>query len=155
MFTTLLPRFLSQAFSRYLFVRTQIFSTLPIAKTRALFLLAVTSWAVIFSSISHAQNVTATVAAGTTPNAIAINPTSNKIYVVNTGSGNVSVIDGNTNSVSTIGAGTNPTALAINSITNRIYVTNSSSNNVTVINGATNATTTVNVGTLPDRKSVV
>ena len=56
--------------------------------------------------IDGATNTTATVAAGTTPYAVAINPTTNKIYVANQGSANVTVIDGVTNTVSaTVAAG--------------------------------------------------
>src|SRR6516162_1382924 len=96
-----------------------------------------------------------------TPNSVAVNTTTDKIYVANTGSfvystgtnhGNVTVIDGATNSTTTV---TDPNALApggpdsrgfgvaANSTTNKIYVVNQRSNNVTLIDGATNSTTTI------------
>jgi YVTN family beta-propeller protein len=71
----------------------------------------------------------------------------NKIYVANQNSANVTVIDGATNSTTTVNAGTNPVSVAVNPVTNKIYVANNASGNVTVIDGATNSTTTVSVGT--------
>jgi YVTN family beta-propeller protein len=94
----------------------------------------------------QAQYVTATLPAGTNPYAAAVNEVTNKIYVANRGSNNVTVIDGPTNSTTTVEAGTYgsyPRAVAVNPVTNKIYVANISSNNVTVIDGATNSTATV------------
>ena len=73
--------------------------------------------------------------------AIAVNPTSNKIYVANYGAGtpgnpgNVTIIDGATNTVFTI---TDPTAVgsisvAVNPVTNQAYIANETSNTVTQI----------------------
>src|SRR6266852_5780374 len=95
------------------------------------------------------QRVTATVAAGAASRAVALNPVTNKIYVANANSNNVTVIDGATNTTATVNAGTFPIAVAVNPVTNTIYVANFNSNNVTVINGATNTTTTVNAGASP------
>ena len=99
--------------------------------------------------IDGATNDTTTVAAGTHPRAVAVNPVTNKIYVANYGSNNVTVIDGATNATTTVAAGTSPYAVAVNPVTNKIYVANYGSDNVTVIDGATNATTTVAAGTNP------
>ena len=52
-----------------------------------------------------AQKVAATVAVGTTPIAIAVNPVTNKIYVANQNSSSVTVIDGATNTTTTVAAG--------------------------------------------------
>jgi YVTN family beta-propeller protein len=63
-----------------------------------------------------------------------------KIYVANSGSNNVSVIDGAENTVkTTITTGTSPYAVAVNQITKTIYISNIDSNNVTVINGNTDS----------------
>ena len=70
----------------------------------------------------RAQTVTATLAAGTTPWAIAVNPVTNTIYVVNSNSNNVTVIDGATNATATVTAGSFPDAIAVNPVTNMIYV---------------------------------
>jgi YVTN family beta-propeller protein len=93
-----------------------------------------------------------------TPNSVAVNATTDKIYVANTGNstgtnhGNVTVIDGATNSTSTV---TDPNALApggpdsrgfglaVDTATNSIYVVNQRSSNVTLIDGATDFTTTI------------
>src|SRR5256884_530428 len=95
------------------------------------------------------QRVTATVAAGAASRAVALNPVTNKIYVANANSNNVTVIDGATNTTTTVSAGTNPAAVAVNPVTNKIYVANQGSANVTVIDEATNTTTTVNAGAGP------
>jgi YVTN family beta-propeller protein len=71
----------------------------------------------------HAQWVTATIPAGTGPNAVAVNPATNMIYVVN-GSDNVTVINGATNLTSTVTVGSYPIAIAVNPLTNTIYVAN-------------------------------
>ena len=72
--------------------------------------------------IDGASNGTVTLSVGTTPIALAVNPVTNQIYVVNWDGGTVTVIDGATNGATTISVGSKPIALAINSLTNRIYV---------------------------------
>lgn len=107
-----------------------------------------------FSSAATAQSVTGTLTAGTAPYAVGVNPVTNKIYVVNNSSNNVTVIDGATNATATVAVGTRPLAVAVNPVTNNIYVANFNSNNVTIINGTTNATATVAVGTSPNSIAV-
>ena len=82
---------------------------------------------------------------GNGPTALALNPVTNKIYVANGYSNNVTVIDGATNTTTTLTAGVIPFAVAVNPVTNKIYVANQGSP-VTVIDGATNATTSVATG---------
>ena len=99
------------------------------------------------------QVVTATIAAGAAPEAVAVNTVTNKIYVANFLSSNVTVIDGATNFTTTVPAGLNPVGVAVNEATNKIYVANrgdcsplgkcQSRGSVTVIDGTTNSTTTV------------
>ena len=48
----------------------------------------------------------------------------NKIYVANYDSDNVTVIDGATNATTTVAVGTNPYAVAVNPVTNKVYVAN-------------------------------
>ncbi len=74
----------------------------------------------------------------------------NKIYVANSGSNDVTIIDGLSNETSTISVGTEPRAIAINTASNKIYVCNWKSNNVTSIDGKTNATTTITTGLHPE-----
>jgi YVTN family beta-propeller protein len=93
---------------------------------------------VIFLAIAvvHADFVTVTIPTGSSPQAVAVNPVINKIYVPNWNSGNVTVIDGATNAATTVTAGTYPWAVAVNPVTDKIYVVNRNSNNVTVIEDA-------------------
>ncbi|MCX6841729.1 MAG: T9SS type A sorting domain-containing protein [candidate division WOR-3 bacterium] len=109
---------------------------------------------VIMTSIGQADWVTATMAAGTNPCFVAVNPVTNKIYVANYGSNDVTVIDGATNGTSTVATGSCPWGVAVNPVTNRIYVPNRYSGTVTVIDGATNGTTTVAVGDYPQAVTV-
>jgi len=91
---------------------------------------------------------------GTYPGNIAVNPVSNKIYVVNHvphANGNVSVIDGKSNLATTVPAGSVPNYIAINHITNKIYIANTGGislpgDTVTQIDGMTNITTKIPLG---------
>lgn len=95
-----------------------------------------------------------TVSTWENPNAIAVNPVTDMIYVANWNSSNVTVINGATDSTTTVNVGTGPDAIAVNPVTGMIYVANQTGNTVTVINGATDSTTTVSVGTGPDAITV-
>ncbi len=101
-----------------------------------------------------AQTITGTIATGTSPSAVAVNPVTHTIYVANSSGGTVTVIDGVTNSVTaTVTTGLTPIALAVNPVTNQIYVANRGcvgfqifchdGGDVTVIDGATNGATQV------------
>ncbi len=98
----------------------------------------------------------ATVATGSTPQAVAVNPVSNRIYVVNQNSNSVTVIDGASNSIiANVGVGASPYAVAINAVTNKIYIANHSANGtVTVVDGQNNPVVNVSVGNFPDAVAV-
>jgi len=100
-------------------------------------------------SAQNSSFTTTTVSTGLGPVAIAVNPVTNRIYVANADSNNVTVIDGTDNSATTVAAGSFPSDIAVNTATNRIYVTNAGSNDVTVINGSNNSTVTVAAGANP------
>jgi uncharacterized repeat protein (TIGR03803 family)/YVTN family beta-propeller protein len=105
-------------------------------------LFAAVAWILAVGS-AQGQTVIATVPVGNAPVAIALNPVTNKVYVSNNGSRNVTVIDGTTNSTTTV-TNSNMQALwgiAANPVTNKIYVANWY--NVIVIDGATNSTLVV------------
>jgi YVTN family beta-propeller protein len=93
---------------------------------------------------------------GRDPEGVAVNPSTNLIYVANEGSDNVSVIDGASNAVvTTVAVGSYPWGVAVNPSTNLIYVANEGSDNVSVIDGASNAVVaTVAVGSNPSGVSV-
>jgi YVTN family beta-propeller protein len=113
-------------------------------------LLSLLCFALIGALSAHAQNVTASVHVGTGPKSVALNPVTNRIYVANYNSNNVTVIDGATNTtLITVATGAGPSQVAVNSVTNKIYVANYLSNNVTVINGANNSAATVAAGSSP------
>ncbi len=69
------------------------------------------------------------------PNGVALDQVTNKIYVSNAMSNDVTVIEGSTNSTTSVGAGVRPAALAVNPTTHKIYVTHQGGHGVTVING--------------------
>ena len=71
---------------------------------------------------------------GDAPASIGRNPSNNNLYVTNSDSGSVSVINPTTNVVTgTIPAGLTPAGIAFNSNNNHIYVTNYGTNTVSVI----------------------
>ena len=76
-----------------------------------------------------------------------MNSSTNKIYVSNEGSNNVTVIDGVTNATTTLTdpSAVAPVAVAVDSATNRVYVSNRGigPGSVTIIDGTTNSFTTV------------
>ncbi len=75
-----------------------------------------------------------TIEVGNTPIYLAVNQTTNRIYVSNFLSSSVSVIDGSTNTVvATIPVATDPSFIDVNSATNKVYVSNI--NSVSVIDG--------------------
>lgn len=79
---------------------------------------------------------------GADPDAVAVNPKSNEVYVANAGSGTISVIDAATNQVSaTIAVHRQPVSIDLNSEGTRAYVANAGSNNVSVLD-------------LPDRRQI-
>ena len=92
-----------------------------------------------------------TVDVGTGPVAVGVNTAENNFYVVNQGSNDVTVIDGDTlQPIDRIRVGSSPGAVVVNPLTNRIYVANQVSNSVSVIDGASgNVIATVGTGSLP------
>jgi YVTN family beta-propeller protein len=76
---------------------------------------------------------------GASPTSIAINLCLNKLYVTNSGSDDVSIINATTNKMITnLNTGITPVALAINPVTNKAYVANYGDNSISVVNGLTN-----------------
>jgi DNA-binding beta-propeller fold protein YncE len=115
---------------------------------------ACTYWGGSITIIDGATHSSTTISVpnSTGPCSVAVNPSTNRIYVGNCGSHNVSVLDGVDNSIIATVTDQNakslsPVAFAVNPTTNRIYVVNSGGyergGNVTVIDGATNSTVTV------------
>src|SRR5215208_5272649 len=73
-----------------------------------------------------------------------VNETTNRVYVVNRNSNNVSVINGLTNTfITNVPVGASPFDVAVNQATNRVYVVNDGpAPAVTVIDGASNTAVT-------------
>ena len=93
------------------------------------------------------KEATASVKVGKDPVALAINETTNRVYVANNGGGSVSVIDGASDVVvATVNVGNLPYVLAVNPVTNKIFVSNTFSDVVTLIDGGTDATSTIKAG---------
>jgi YVTN family beta-propeller protein len=64
---------------------------------------------------------------GIEPSGVVYNPKNNSIYVANSGSNDVSVIDSGTNRISTVEVGIEPSGIAYNPADHNIYVANSGS----------------------------
>ena len=87
---------------------------------------------------AFSQTVQPRITVGTNPVALAANPVTGKVYVANSGSNNVTIIDGVTRTtMGTIPVGSDPHWIAVNPETNRVLVSNFATSNVTVVNGAT------------------
>ena len=87
---------------------------------------------------------------GELPCAIVIDSSSDKVFVANYGSGNVTIIDGTTDSVvATANAGPNPQAIAVDPSNHKVFVANTRASTVTVLDG-TNHTI---VGTIKTSKA--
>ena len=102
----------------------------------------------VFTPGSNFTNYVA-VSLSSAPITLAVNPTTNKIYVAL--AVEIDVIDGATNSLTKVAnlAAAGPNSLAVNPTTNTIYVADAQSN-LTVIDGATGSVTaTIAVGTSP------
>ncbi len=85
------------------------------------------------------------VPAGDGPESLAINETTNRIYVANHESSSVTVIDGASNNTRTIKVSSAPYDVEVNQATNKIYVANRSSQTVSVIDGTTEEVTDIAV----------
>jgi YVTN family beta-propeller protein len=120
-------------------------------RSRVFLFVFLLSFVFSLSVVSGAQSVITSVPTGNKPGAIAVNETTNKIYVINTYDDIVSVIDGLTNNA-TIAASAlqNPVVIAVNPATNKIYVGNNNGSSVasvvTLIYGSNLATTNITVG---------
>jgi YVTN family beta-propeller protein len=92
-------------------------------------------------NLYSSKTLIADIKVGKIPVDIAVNPTTNKVYVANRDSNTLSVIDGKTNSNATknIQVGAKPIRIAVNPTTNKIYVANYGDGTVSVIDGNTNS----------------
>jgi YVTN family beta-propeller protein len=109
------------------------------------------------SDANHPRNVVvATVAVGTDPNELAVSPDSAFVYVPNSGSNNVSVINTGTNQVTaTVPVGNVPTCVAITPDNKVAYVSNFADGTVSLIAVASNRVIeTLTVGTGPEGLAV-
>jgi YVTN family beta-propeller protein len=101
------------------------------------------------AGVADAEYVVDSVTTGNGPVAMAVNPITNRIYVANVNSSDITVVDGATDSAFQVSADSEPWAVAVNPTTNKIYVANYGSADITVIDGVTNGVTTVSVGLHP------
>jgi YVTN family beta-propeller protein len=93
------------------------------------------------------NNAITNIGVGNSPVAVVVNPVTNLIYVANSGSNSVSMIDGSSNTVTatvTSPEMLGPVGLAANPETNQVFVANSGSDYASVISGTTTPATDVN-----------
>ena len=90
-----------------------------------------------FPLAAAATAASPTISVGIGPNGVAVNPSTNTVYVANDAGNSVSVINGSTNTVTaTVSVGSFPNSVAVNPSTNTVYVANANDNSVSVINGS-------------------
>jgi YVTN family beta-propeller protein len=112
--------------------------------------LLVGAMVLITSSVFRAQTILTTVTdpGANQPQALAVNPASNKVYVANAGSHTVTVIDGATNTVSaSLPIGTQVYLMATNPATNKAYTVGNGTGDIDVIDGTTNSVKTITSST--------
>jgi YVTN family beta-propeller protein len=98
-------------------------------------------------SVPALASSTTSIPVGLVPKFVAVNETTNVIYVSNLIGNSVSVIDGAAGTVTaTIPVGVGPEVIDVNSITNTVYVANLEGNSVSVIDGASNTVSTTITG---------
>lgn len=86
------------------------------------------------------DDVSATVAVGRSPRGLAATPDGKRVYVANSGSGTVSVINTATNTLSgEVAVGSKPQGIAVAPDGKRVYVANYDSKNISVIDTDSNA----------------
>src|SRR5258707_11552496 len=107
---------------------------------------------VLLTSSLLSQTFHGTVPVTSYPQAIAVNPFTDKIYTIDEPANDITEIDGVTNATTTIPLGLNAEkslngALAINPLTNTIYAVDGVNNHLAIIDGATRAVTFVPTGT--------
>ena len=110
----------------------------PLLRSAAVAVLAAGALA---APVALAQVAGTRITVGTSPAAVTINPVTNKLYVANSGSNNVTVVNLNTGAKTTLPAGAQPMWIATNPESNTIYVPAMVGANVTVIDGATDTVT--------------
>jgi YVTN family beta-propeller protein len=106
-------------------------------KSKLFLMLAVaTAVALLAWGATGHPTITAAIPVGNKPAGVAIDPSTNRIYVANADNNNVSVIDGTTDTVVAVVAAMYwPFGVAANPGTNRVYVTDNATDAVRVIDG--------------------
>jgi len=87
--------------------------------------------------IDGSSNAATEIAVGSSPDAFAVSPLTNKLYAANSQEPAVTVINGTSNSANTLDLDAYPRGIAVNVATNRVYVTTTNPDTVTVINSVT------------------
>ncbi len=107
--------------------------------------------AVIPGSVAYGGNVTASYPVGSDPFGVAIDTSTGNVYVTNTGSDNVTVLNGSSGAnVANIPVGSSPYGIAYDPTTGNVYVANGGSDDLSVISTSTESVVdSVGVGTTP------
>lgn len=106
---------------------------------------------VVHSTGTFSLNITASYPVGSEPFGVAVDNATGEVYVSNTGSDNVTVLDGQTGlTVANIAVGSSPYGVTYDPASGDVFVANGGSDNVSVISGATRTVVgSVAVGTSP------
>jgi uncharacterized protein len=84
------------------------------------------------------------------PQAVVVNPKTNKVYAVNNDEGTLTIVSSASGAARTIKVGRLPSTIGVNSATNRIYVGNAEDGTVSVVDGnADRVLAMLKVGSLP------
>lgn len=101
-----------------------------------------------FAATTH-YGVITTQMVGESPYGVAVNPVTNKKYVVNSTANSVSILDATNTVIKTVTVGTAPHGVAVNPVTGFTYVTNLVSNTVSILDKTDTVIKSVTVGNDP------
>jgi YVTN family beta-propeller protein len=106
---------------------------------------------IVYMNASPYLGANQTIPVGSDPFGVAVNPSNGLVYVTNSGSGNVSVLDGlDAAPIGSVPVGADPVGVAYDPVDNAVFVADSGSNEVTAFNATTGVVlATVGVGVAP------
>ena len=97
----------------------------------------------LLATPAASQTVQPRITVGTNPVSVAVNPMTNKVYVANAGSNNLTIVNGGTGTpIATLPMPAYPAWVAVDAEANRIYVSALTGANTTIVDGASNAVIT-------------
>lgn len=95
------------------------------------------SCVIVLQGAGYGANITASYPVGTNPFGVAIDPKDHEVFVANSGSDNVTVLNDSTGAaIANLPVGSSPSGIAYDPVHDAVFVANNGSNNVSIINAS-------------------